>query len=205
MTPRYKSTDRNHAMQATRQLLLDAAAVEFAQYGFDRANVNHIADMAGFSIGTFYNYFPSKRDLMNAFIDDTSRMHVDYIVERVHTAPDPAKRIGAFFQAGFTFVESHPVKSRAIFNALNGPDENFRERLFQGYQPLFQLLSEDVLGLGIAQGIFRQLDPVSTAGLLMLIYLGAGSQFNAQGQLWMDPGQVSDFVLHSLQKGGDNW
>jgi AcrR family transcriptional regulator len=199
MTPRHKKTMRDEVMQGTRQRLLAAAAEEFAQNGYDKANVNHIARAAGFAIGTFYNYFPSKRDLMCAFIDETAQMHVDYIMDQVKLVEEPGKRVEAFFQAGFAFVETHITQSRAIFNTLNGPDEAFRLRLFQGYQALFQLLGEDVIGPGIAQGDFRQVDPVSTAALLMLIYLGTGSQLSPEGKLWMDHTQVADFVLHSLK------
>ncbi|MCJ7624978.1 MAG: hypothetical protein MUO76_15865, partial [Anaerolineaceae bacterium] len=131
--------------------------------------------------------------------DETAQMHVDYIVDQVKLVEDPGKRIEAFFQAGFAFIETHFAQSRAIFNTLNGADEEFRLRLFQDYQPLFQLLGEDVLGPGIVQGEFRQVDPVATAGLLMLIYLGTGSQLNPEGELWMDYTQVADFVLQSLK------
>jgi AcrR family transcriptional regulator len=201
MVPRHKEIHRNEIMQETRQQLLDAAAEEFALHGYDKANVNRIADAAGFAIGTVYNYFPSKRDLMYAFIDEIAKVHVDYVVEKVEGEEDPGKRIEAFFKAGFSFVETHTTKSRAIFNTLNGPDEEFKVRLFLGYQPLFQLLSGEVLEPGIARGDFRQVDPVTTSGLLMLIYLGTGSQFSPEGKLWMDYAQVADFVLHSLQSG----
>jgi AcrR family transcriptional regulator len=201
MVPRYKKNIRNEAMQETRQLLLEAAAEELARNGYDKANVNRIAEAAGFAIGTFYNYFPSKRDLMTAFIDETAKMHVDYVIEKVEEVEDPDQRIEAFFKTGFEFVESYYTQAKAIFNTLNGPDEELKLRLYQRYQPLFQLLGEDVIALGIARGDFRQVDPVSTAGLIMLIYLGAGSQFSREGKLWVSSGQVADFVLHALMKG----
>ena len=204
MAPRYKKTVRDQVMQETRQLLLEAAAEEFAQNGYDKANVNRIAEAAGFAIGTVYNYFPSKRVLMLAFVDDIAQLHVDYVLAQVKSEQDPGQRIEAFFKAGFAFVETYTTQAKAIFNTLNGPDEEFRARLFQGYQPLFQLLSDDVIAPSIAQGDFRQVDPVATAGLLMLIYLGTGSQFSTEGELWMDYTQVADFVLHSLKSGKEN-
>lgn len=204
MTPRYKKSAREEAMQVTRGRLMEAAAEEFARYGYDKANVNNIAEAAGYAIGTVYNYFPSKRHLMLAFIDETAQMHVDYIVEQVMQEQDPALRMEAFFRAGFTFVETHGMQAKAIFNTLNGPDEEFRMRLFQGYEPLFQLLGEEVIGLGITRGDFHQVDPVNTAGLLMLIYLGTGSQFSPEGKLWMSHEQVADFVLNSLKIGDHN-
>jgi AcrR family transcriptional regulator len=200
---RHKKTDRNQIMKETRQLLLDAAGEEFARVGFDKANVNRIAEAAGFAIGTFYNYFPSKRDLMLEFIDETAHLHVDFIAQRVRQEQDLSRRLEVFYESGFAFVETNIAQARAIFNTLNGPDEEFKLRLFQGYQPLFQLLGEDILGPGIAQGVFRPVDPGKTSGLLMLIYLGTGSQFNIEGRHWLDPLEVADFALHALRKKGE--
>jgi len=75
MTARHKKIERKSVMQETRQRLLNAAAEEFAAQGYDKANVNRIAESAGFAIGTVYNYFPNKRELMYAFIDETARFH----------------------------------------------------------------------------------------------------------------------------------
>ena len=72
--------------------------------------------------------------------------------------------------------------------------------MYEAYQPMFQMVSRDILASGIEQGIFRQVEAVSTAGLIMNIYLGTGSQVNEQGQQWYPPGQVAEFVLNALQK-----
>lgn len=198
---RHKETKREEVMSETRQKLLRAAAEEFATQGFAGANVNRISKAAGYSIGTFYNYFPSKRDLMLAFIDEIGQQHVDFIVQQVQKEQKPSKRLKVFFQAGFVFVEEHITPSRAIFNTLNGPDEEFKLRLYHVYQPLFQLLSDGILAPGIAQEDFRQVEPGTTAGLIMLVYLGTASQFNPQGNIWLDAMQVADFVLNALRKG----
>lgn len=198
MIARHKVTERQGIMHETRQLILSAAAEEFSIHGFDKANVNRIAESAGFSIGTVYNYFPSKRELMFAFIDQTAQLHVDYIVEGVIREQDIPTRLEIFFQRGFRFVEDHLIQAKAIFSVLNGPDQEFKLRMFQGYQALFQLLRDDILAAGMQQGVFRQVDPQETANLLMLIYLGTGSQTGPEGQLWLDATTVADFVLHSL-------
>lgn len=197
---RHKETIREEVRSETRQKLLGAAAEEFATQGFAGANVNRISKAAGYSIGTFYNYFPSKRDLMLAFIDEIGQQHVDFIVQQVQQEQGPGDRLKVFFEAGFTFVEAYITPSRAIFNTLNGPDEEFKLRLYQVYQPLFELLSDGILMPGITQEDFRQVEPATTAGLIMLVYLGTASQFNAQGNLWLDPILVADFVLHALRK-----
>ena len=199
MTPRHKKSQRNEAMQETRRYLLKAAAEEFALYGYQGANVNRIAAAAGFSVGTVYNYFPSKRELMLAFINEIGQTHVDFIKEQVDHADDADLRIRNFFKAGFEFVQTNPKESRSIFNALNGPNEEFRQQLFVTYAPLFELLSENILKPGIEQGDFRADILTTTSGLIMLIYLGTGSQFSPEGKHWIEAETVADFVLHALQ------
>jgi AcrR family transcriptional regulator len=201
MTPRYKKSIKSDAMQKTRQLLLEAAAEEFARNGYDKANINRIAESAGFSIGTVYNYFPSKRGLMFSFIDETAQKHVDYMIDQVKLEENPSRQIITFFNAGFAFVEMNITPMKAILNALNGPNEEYKERLYQAYLHLFQLLSEDVIPEGIASGDFRQVDPLTTSRLIMQIYLGTSSQLSPEGKPWIDHTQVADFVLHSLKCG----
>ncbi len=200
---RHKKSDRDQIMKGTRERLLEAAAIEFAREGFAGANVNRIAERAGFSIGTVYNYFPSKRELMHAFIVEMGGRHVEFITEQVVQEDEPDQRLMAFFRAGFTFVETHVTQARAIFNTLNGPDQEFKLRLYDVYQPLFQLLHEAILGMGVEQGVFRSVDLTGTTGLLMLFYLGTASQFSPEGKLWLDYEQVADFLLHALQNRGE--
>lgn len=200
MTPRHKGSDRKEAMQETRMNLLEAAAHEFAQHGYAGANVNRIAAAAGFSVGTVYNYFPSKRELMLAFIDEIGGRHVDFILQRVKGETDLAQCIQVFFKSGFEFVQKNIPESRAIFNTLNGPVEDFRQRLFETYAPLFELLNTDIIKPGVARGDFRPNLPATTSGLIMLIYLGAGSQFSPDGAHWVKPEEVADFVIQSLRQ-----
>jgi len=199
---RHKNTQRDAIRHETRQKLLEATIQELANQGFDKANVNRIAQEAGFSIGTLYNYFPTKRQLMYAFIEETAELHVNYIQDRVIVEALPDDRLQTFFNAGFTFIQENITQARAIFNTLNGPDEDFKLRLFQAYQPLFHLLSEEIIESGTNQGTFRQINSRETANLIMLIYLGVGSQFNQEGKLWLTASMVSSFVLNSLQNSG---
>lgn len=51
---------------ATRAALLEAAALEFNQAGFDATNTNAIAARAGFAPQTFYRHFKDKTDIFVA-------------------------------------------------------------------------------------------------------------------------------------------
>jgi len=55
--------------RATVDALIAATARILVREGFDRASTNRIADLAGVSIGSLYQYFPSKESLVAAVID----------------------------------------------------------------------------------------------------------------------------------------
>ena len=46
-----------------QEKILQTAITEFAEYGFNSANINTIAEKAGVSVGSMYKYFNSKHDL----------------------------------------------------------------------------------------------------------------------------------------------
>lgn len=197
--PRHKESDRESIMVETRTLLLQAATEEFAREGFENANINNISRNAGFAKGTIYNYFESKRSLMLALIDEIAANHLHYMQSQVLEESDPARRMERFFLAGFTWVTENLPQGRVLFTTLNGPDAEFKTSMYEAYLPMFQLLSQEILTLGIERGIFREVEPGSTAGLIMTIYLGTGSQVNERGEQWFPPNQVSEFILRALR------
>jgi len=198
--PRYKKTDRQEIMGQTRQLLLHAAAAEFAREGYAGANINRISQSAGFAKGTVYNYFSSKRALMLALIDEISRAHFDYVSEHVLHKEDAAHRLERFFDAGFAWVMDNLEYARVMITTLNGPDLEFKLHMYEAYQPMFQLVGVDIIAVGVERGILSPVEPVATARLLMTIYLGVASQVNEQGKLWFSPDQVTDLLLNGLRK-----
>ena len=60
-----------------RRRILEASAQLFQQVGYDAARIEDIADIAGISAGTFYNYFENKGDILLA----TVAMEVEDILQ----------------------------------------------------------------------------------------------------------------------------
>jgi AcrR family transcriptional regulator len=198
--PRHKDSERNQVLSETRQLLIQAGTEEFAREGYAGANVDRISRGAGFAKGTIYNYFDSKRALMLAIIDETAGAHLDFMVASIRREQDAGRRLERFFEAGFAFVTDHLAQGRVMVNTIYGSDAAFKEYLYAAYQPMFQLVGQEIVAAGIAQGIFRPVDPEATALLLMTIYLGTGSQVDERGRIWLDPRQIADFALHALRR-----
>jgi AcrR family transcriptional regulator len=55
--------------RATVDALVEATARILVREGFDAASTNRIAELAGVSVGSLYQYFPSKEALVAAVID----------------------------------------------------------------------------------------------------------------------------------------
>jgi AcrR family transcriptional regulator len=198
--PRLATAAREEIQNETRNKLLEAAAAEFATQGFTGANINHISIAAGYAKGTIYNYFPSKRDLMLALIDEIGAFHSDFIIAQAEPETDPTERMKQFFDAGFQFVEQYPHQAQVAINAVYGFDKEFKERIYQAYTRLFDLLIEGIVGQGIAQGDFSSRDADSTAALLMSIYLGGSSLYNPDGGVWFNAEKVAIFVMDGIRQ-----
>jgi AcrR family transcriptional regulator len=73
MAGKLQTNPRKSASQERSRLtvdaLLEATARVLVREGYDRASTNRIAEVAGVSIGSLYQYFPSKEALVAAVID----------------------------------------------------------------------------------------------------------------------------------------
>src|SRR5205085_6092034 len=63
-----RKTATQERSKATVDTLLAATARVLVKEGYDRASTNKIADAAGVSIGSLYQYFPTKEALVAAVI-----------------------------------------------------------------------------------------------------------------------------------------
>lgn len=198
--PRLASTTRDEVLTDNRHKLLQAAATEIANKGFAAANINKISLAAGFAKGTIYNYFPGKRELMLALIDEIGLAHTRFIVNVVKIEADPTPKLARFFRAGFNYVKQYPNQSRIAINVIYGHDTIFKQRIYAAYEPLFELLIADVIKDGMERGEFKPVDADMTASFLMSLYLGSCSQIDLDGNVWFDPDQVAAFVLDGLRK-----
>jgi AcrR family transcriptional regulator len=66
-SPRKKP--RQQRSQATVEAILDATARVLCSTGYDRASTNRVAFAAGVSVGSLYQYFPSKEALVAALVE----------------------------------------------------------------------------------------------------------------------------------------
>lgn len=89
--PTMPTTPRKSAKQqrsrVTIDAILEATARIVGQVGLDRATTNRIAELAGVSIGSLYQYFPGKEALLAALIEREARADLDALRHVFLAAP----------------------------------------------------------------------------------------------------------------------
>jgi AcrR family transcriptional regulator len=81
-TPR--KLPRQDRSRVTVEAILEATTRILVEEGYDKANTNRIAERAGISIGSLYQYFPNKESLLAALVEQ----HVTEMAELIETKLD---------------------------------------------------------------------------------------------------------------------
>ena len=82
----------------TRQRIIDSARELIYARSYTDVGVQQICDNAGVKKGSFYHFFPSKRDLTLAVLDQLQVFFRDTILNRAFAADiPPLQRIERFF------------------------------------------------------------------------------------------------------------
>jgi AcrR family transcriptional regulator len=80
----------------TRELLLSAAEQVFARVGYEKAQVEEIADAADFSKGALYAHFKSKEELFLALFEAKTASYQVRLRDALDSAPTREEKIAAF-------------------------------------------------------------------------------------------------------------
>ena len=100
---------RQERARATVDAILAATARILVKEGYDRASTNRIALEAGVSVGSLYQYFPSKEALVAALIEKHSTDMVRYLEDRAASHPPGAPLRSIIREVVHAMVEAHRV------------------------------------------------------------------------------------------------
>ena len=97
----------------TIRQIVEAAARVFEERGYAGATTNRIAERAGVSIGSLYQYFPNKESILAVLLQQHTE-EVANAVEAIrrHVAEEPHDLVGALHHFVETMVELHSRNPR---------------------------------------------------------------------------------------------
>ncbi len=198
--PRYRDAERDQVKEEMRRRLLAAALPEFAQEGYAGANINRISQAAGYAQGTVYNYYPSKRALFQAVVNDIAAQHCELVLQGAAIAPGPSARLERFFAAGFAFAEGSPAAVRVISAALHDPDPELRACAHEAYRPLREYVEREIVQAGVLGGEFRLVDTGLATALVLAVYVGGCSGDEDGGRIRTNARAAAALLLEGLRR-----
>ncbi len=105
----------------TRDRILDAAKSRFHSRSYADVGIKEICDTALIQKGSFYHFFPSKRDLALAVIDEFSSEWADgFVAESFDPALPPMERIDYMIDATYYWQKSVKEKHGKMPGCLFG-------------------------------------------------------------------------------------
>lgn len=199
--------------EASRRLVLEAAAHAFMERGYAATSLDHVAERLGATKGRVYHYFPSKADLFLG-IHKTAMETLDAAVRPIAEGPSAAaERLHAMAMAHARMLMTHSPEQKVSVgklerHLLRGATARHQRtlqaivRLRDGYEQLFA----DVLAEGMATGAFDDQPPRLAAKPV----LGALNWLT----VWYQPRRgesvedieviarlIADFVVKGLRSG----
>lgn len=102
--------------RATYDAILEATAQVLAGEGIDSLNTNRVAEVAGVSIGSLYQYFPNKDSMMQALIDsyaDKFIQHLQGYLGQLSAAP-ASGAVRSYVKAMLGLPRENPDLHRAF-------------------------------------------------------------------------------------------
>lgn len=143
----------------TRDLLLETAYTVFSEDGYQRTSVGEIADRTGVSLGTFYQYFRDRKDVLATIVYIAV---LDYVRENRRTwDPAQGRRGLRSIIAPFVEVYADSAPFQAMWEEVTHVDEDMAA-LRRDLSTLFTRGIERGLVHGARHGLVR--DDLDVAG-----------------------------------------
>jgi len=145
-------------MEDKKTVLFNCAKQLFATKGFKDTNVADITTKAGFSVGTFYNYYPSKDKLFVEILEQETAALMKRIMKSLDLDDDPVKLIKQLLVLNMEGMLKNPILS-------------------QWYNP-------DVYNK--IEKLFRKENGLQTMDFLYREFLGLVEKWQAEGKMRSD-------------------
>lgn len=187
---------------ARRAQLLSAALEVFADKGVSKTTVSDIVAAAGVAQGTFYLYFESKDDLVNAVAESLIDEAVGEIERAVSRPHETALEHFAAMRDAFIAVTDEPHEQE-LQRLLHQPENRaVHERMVRGVVPRLVPLVTHMVAQGIEEGVFAEQDPELSAWAVLGALGGLELRFGDPGRTATAIDELSAFVLRGLGYSG---
>jgi TetR/AcrR family fatty acid metabolism transcriptional regulator len=181
--------------------ILGAAFRVFSIKGYHNSTVDDIAQEAGISKGTCYQYFEGKEDIFIATMEGSLETLLTEADAAAVEAKDALMRLGI---KGLTFISKYrdvQFMFMGVVSEALGGNKRLKEKAAEAYARVAEYLAQDI-EMGIEEGIFRPVDPMTVAYGLIGIAEIVGDRYIVEEEFDVLHFFVNlmDFLQHGLYK-----
>lgn len=158
---------REQMVEVRRTQILMGAARVFAEKGYHKATTKEIAQAAGVSEGTIYNYFDNKRELLLAMIELLALQSLKSLIVNQPPA-DPKEFITMVLRDRYQLAQERGNLILPIFAEMFS-DAELRQEVYRKLAMPVAGIIEQYIQAHIDSGLFRPVNPV----IVTRMFIGA--------------------------------
>jgi len=152
---------------AVRQSILDSATKVFAKTGFYRAKAAEIAHRANVAVGTIYNYFKNKDDILISIFSERIGELNQSLRKAIQETDDPDEALGIIIDATISTLEGDRELAEVVTIELRQSSKFFSSTAIASVVEFLDIIT-DVIRQGQQRGVYRNDIDARVAALVVL-------------------------------------
>ena len=139
---------------AIRESILESATTVFAKTGFYRAKAIEIARKANIAVGTIYNYFKNKDDILISIFDERIGELNRSLSEAIQKIDDPDKKLLAILDSTVAMFRNDRELAEVVTIELRQSSKFFSSTAIASIVEFLDIIA-DVIRQGQKAGVYR--------------------------------------------------
>ncbi len=139
---------------AIRESILESATKVFAKTGFYKAKAVEIARRANIAVGTIYNYFKNKDDILISIFNERIGELNRSLRTAIQQTDDPDEKLGIILDSTISMMESDRELAEVVTIELRQSSKFFSSTAIASVVEFLDILT-DVIHQGQQRGIYR--------------------------------------------------
>lgn len=181
-----------------KELIRTAAVKIIADEGFFAATTDKIAKEAGVAVGTIYNYFSGKEDILNYIFDVEYQKRYELYQKIKNSQADPLFKIKELLHFHFNEIQKEPHIIKIILAEKITASRN-QLISFEKFAKLSSILSE-IITEGIDKGYLKKCDPKIISILIFSFIEAIMGEFLATKDNRLLENSIKEFI-NLLEEG----
>ena len=151
---------RQARKEQTVRSILDAAAGEFAETGFEGARVDRIAERAGANKAMIYYHIGDKQALYSRVLHEVLGHTAARMDKNIQVAATPREKLKAYIRSVGQTVLEHPYMPRIMMREMASGGQALPDIVIDDFTAIIRMV-HDVIQAGVDNGEFTELNPIA--------------------------------------------